>query len=54
VRSTRLAARPVQIVLGTVDNQRPATSWAAAPADRGYRLPTGPFCAQEPAGRVSR
>src|SRR3954453_16158939 len=34
--------RPVQIVIDAQDTQRLATFWAAALADRGYRLPTPP------------
>jgi len=34
--------RPVQIVLDAVDTLRLATFWAAALADRGYRLPEPP------------
>ncbi|WP_369136822.1 VOC family protein [Modestobacter versicolor] len=34
--------RPVQIVLDAQDTQRLATFWAAALADRGYRLPVPP------------
>jgi hypothetical protein len=34
--------RPVQIVLDAQDTPRLATFWAAALADRGYRLPTPP------------
>lgn len=34
--------RPVQIVFDAQDTERLATFWAAALADRGYRLPTPP------------
>ena len=34
--------RPVQIVIDAQDTQGMATFWAAALADRGYRLPTPP------------
>jgi len=34
--------RPVQIVIDAQDTQRLATFWAAALADRGYRLPVPP------------
>jgi Glyoxalase-like domain len=34
--------RPLQIVIDARDTERLATFWAAALADRGYRLPTPP------------
>src|SRR3954453_17240511 len=34
--------RPVQIVIDAQDTQRLASFWAAALADRGYRLPVPP------------
>jgi hypothetical protein len=40
-RQTR-RVRPVQIAIDAADTQRLATFWAAALAERGYRLPTPP------------